>query len=177
MPEDPDVGDPYVYGAERIFTVSVNQVATLKFYLDGTLVKTFPNVTEASQPIQIPLLGVHTVRVTATNARGSGENYWTWSVVPMSPVVTRNSPIEPYIVDSAGTQLIFTAHCDQSVTMHFYLDESLVHTSIPDVQSDSCSLSPSIGEHIIRAVGVNQNGSSETSWELKDQGSSSLTNT
>ena len=166
-PEDPDVGDPYVYGAERIFTVSVNQVATLKFYLDGTLVQTFPNVTEASQPIQIPLLGVHTVRVTATNARGSGENYWTWSVVPMSPVVTRNSPIEPYIVDSAGTQLIFTAHCDQSVTMHFYLDESLVHTSIPDVQSDSCSLSPSIGEHIIRAVGVNQNGSSETSWELK----------
>jgi len=74
-PEDPDIGDPYVYGAERTFTVSVDQIATLEFSLDGTLIQTFPNVTEASHPLQIPFLGVHMVRVVARNENGTGENY------------------------------------------------------------------------------------------------------
>jgi len=74
-PEDPEIGDPYVYGAERTFTVSVDQIATLEFSLDGTLIQTFPNVTEASHPLQIPFLGVHMVRVVARNENGTGENY------------------------------------------------------------------------------------------------------
>ncbi|WP_074368538.1 hypothetical protein [Methanoculleus chikugoensis] len=84
-PAGPEISDPYVYGAERTFTASVNQTAALKFYLDGALVQTFPNVTEVSHPFRIPFLGTHTVRVVAQNANGSGENCWTWSVFVATP--------------------------------------------------------------------------------------------
>jgi hypothetical protein len=159
-------------GGSRIFTASVSYahpedepdtIFAMYFnggYVGATLSHEFAAVA-----------GDHTIRAVASNPCGSSEAIWNWKVMsnpPVNPpVVIRENPTEPYIIDSAGNQRIFTAGCDQPVTMSFYLNGTHVHTSSPGVQSDSCSLSASVGEHVIRVIGVNSNGSGETSWEWK----------
>jgi hypothetical protein len=50
----------------------------MKMYLDGTLLHTgAAGVQEVSCTFPSAPLGQHRVGVTATNAKGSGENYWT----------------------------------------------------------------------------------------------------
>jgi hypothetical protein len=78
-PEDPEVSD--LIGAERMFTASCDQSATLTFYLDGDLVYTSsPGVQQASYTFPSAPLGLHVVRVVAVNENGTGENYWNWNV-------------------------------------------------------------------------------------------------
>ncbi|WP_292410309.1 hypothetical protein [Methanoculleus sp. UBA377] len=46
--------------------------------LNGSLIHiTIPDVREVSYTFPSAPLGEHMVRVTAANAKGSGENYWT----------------------------------------------------------------------------------------------------
>ena len=100
-PEDFDVGDPV--GVERMFTAECDQPATMKVYLDGNLVHTSDlDIQEVFYTFKSAPLGQHMVRVVAANANGTGENYWTWSVVwaPQSALeellsVTRQYPGDP----------------------------------------------------------------------------------
>ncbi|QYZ80078.1 hypothetical protein E2N92_11895 [Methanofollis formosanus] len=96
-PADPDVGDPV--GAERTFTASCDQPATLTFYLDRELVHTSGSgVQQASYTFQSAPLGEHTVRVVAANENGSGENYWNWDVIwlPQSTLQEVLSVVKDY---------------------------------------------------------------------------------
>ena len=165
-PADPNIGDPYVYGAERIFTASVDQIATLEFYLDDTLMQTFPNVTEASQPFQIPLLGVHMVRVVARNENGSGENYWTWSIFVTPPEITRIDPAEPEVTDKVNASRLFKARSNQYAIIRFYLDGELKQESPVPTQNASYRHEPApLGEHVVSVVATNTNGSGQNHWD------------
>ena len=165
-PEDFDVGDPYVYGTERTFTASVDQVATLTFYLDGVLGQTFPNVTEASHPFQIPFLGVHMVRVVAQNANGSGENYWTWSIFVTPPEIDRVDPAESEVTDLEDASRLFTARSNQYAIVRFYLDGVLKQESPVPIQNASYRHEPApLGEHVVSVVATNTNGSGQNHWD------------
>lgn len=81
---NPTIGDPI--GAARTFTASCTQAATMRVYLDGTLVHTSAaGVQQVSYTFPSAPLGQHRVRVVAANANGTGENYWTWSVFVATP--------------------------------------------------------------------------------------------
>ena len=70
-PDDPNIGDPYVYGAERIFRCIGADIsehdAGIAFVPDTVFGRPYGK------------------RVVAQNANGSGENYWTWSVFSTPP--------------------------------------------------------------------------------------------
>ena len=113
-PAGPGIGDPV--GAARTFTASCTQLATMRVYLNGNLVHTSaPSVQQVSYTFPSAPLGQQRVRVTATNAKGSGENYWTWSVFVTPPEITQIDPAEPEVTDrtnrSCGTALRFAALC------------------------------------------------------------------
>ncbi|WOX54942.1 hypothetical protein R6Y95_05565 [Methanoculleus palmolei] len=165
-PEDPDIGDPYVYGAERTFTASVDQIATLEFYLDDTLMQTFPNVTEASQPFQIPFLGVHMVRVVARNENGSGENYWTWSIFVTPPEITLIDPAEQEVTDKAEASRLFKVRSNQYAIIRFYLDGDLKQESpVPTQNASYRHESAPLGVHVVSVVATNTNGSGQNHWD------------
>jgi len=81
------------------------------------------------------------------------------------PVVTLIEPEDPDIGDPVGAERPFTAECDQPATMRVCLDGTLVHTSDPDVQEVSYTFeSAPLGEHMVRVVAANENGTGENYW-------------
>lgn len=81
------------------------------------------------------------------------------------PVVTLATPGSPSVNDPVGAERTFTAACDQPATLRVYLDNILVHQSGPNVQSISyTSLNSPLGEHMVRVVAENINGTGENYW-------------
>ncbi|WP_342772070.1 MULTISPECIES: hypothetical protein [unclassified Methanoculleus] len=165
-PEDPDIGDPV--GAERPFTASCDQPATLTVYLDDNLVHTSASgVREVSYTFPSAPLGQHMVRVVAANANGTGENYWTWNVVSTPPVVIRVAPLEQAISDdSPDATRVFEIAVDQSARIIFYHNGDVIYDSGSQTLT-SCSVPFSAhryGEHVITAVALNANGRGTLHW-------------
>ncbi|WP_221056929.1 hypothetical protein [Methanoculleus chikugoensis] len=163
-PEDLDIGDPV--GAERPFTASCDQPATLTVYLDDEPVhQSDPDVQEMSYTFESAPLGEHMVRVVAANANGSGENYWTWNVLSTPPVVRRVNPAEQDVTDTIHSLRQFEASSDQTAIMKMYVNGFLVSESVSDVQHISTTFDKAaFGNYRIRVIAENTNGSGETTW-------------
>ncbi|WP_281769007.1 hypothetical protein [Methanoculleus bourgensis] len=74
-------------------------------------------------------------------------------------------PADPNIGDPVGVERTFTAACDQPATMTVYLDGTLVHTSASGVQQVSYTVpSAPLGQHMVRVVAANANGTGENYW-------------
>ncbi|WP_292364572.1 MULTISPECIES: hypothetical protein [unclassified Methanoculleus] len=165
-PEDQEIGDPYLYGAERLFTASVDQTATLTFTLDDGVPHAYPNVTQASHSFQIPLLGVHTVRVVAQNANGSGEDYWTWNIFVTPPTIYLVDPAESEVTDPVNASRLFTARSNQYAIIRFYLDGQLKQeTPVPTQNASYFHEAAPLGEHVVSVVATNSNGSGQNHWD------------
>ncbi len=92
-PGGPSVEDPV--GTTRSFSASCDQPATLTMYLDGVPVQqSGPTAQGISYTFVNTPLGMHTVRVVAVNANGSGENYWNWIVFGPDVLIGSCGPIE-----------------------------------------------------------------------------------
>ncbi|MDO9324445.1 MAG: hypothetical protein Q7T80_05735 [Methanoregula sp.] len=75
-------------GTQRSFTASVNQPATISFYVDGSptaAAQSSPDVQEATFEESNP---PHTIRVVASNANGNAQNCWNWLEIHPIPPVT-----------------------------------------------------------------------------------------
>ena len=83
------------------------------------------------------------------------------------PVVTLVEPEDPDIGDPVGAERMFTAECDQPATLTVYLDDDPdpVYQSDPGVQEVSYTFpSAPLGEHMVRVVAANENGTGENYW-------------
>jgi len=81
------------------------------------------------------------------------------------PVVRLVEPADPSIGDPVGVERTFTAECDQPATMTVYLNGTLVHTSASGVQQVSYTVpSAPPGQHMVRVVAANANGTGENYW-------------
>ena len=81
------------------------------------------------------------------------------------PVVRLVEPADPNIGDPVGAARTFTAACDQPATMTVYLNGTLVHTSASGVQQVSYTVpSAPLGQHMVRVVAANANGTGENYW-------------
>ncbi|WP_305066325.1 hypothetical protein [Methanoculleus sp.] len=81
------------------------------------------------------------------------------------PVVTLIEPEDPDVGDPVGAERMFTAECDQPATLTFYLNGDPVHTSDPGVQQASYTFpSAPLGQHMVRVVAANENGTGENYW-------------
>ncbi|WP_292364569.1 MULTISPECIES: hypothetical protein [unclassified Methanoculleus] len=79
--------------------------------------------------------------------------------------MTRVSLANPDVGDPVGAEQEFTASCDQPATLTVYLDDEPVYQSEPGVQEVSHTFqSAPLGEHTVRVVAANENGSGENYW-------------
>lgn len=84
---------------------------------------------------------------------------------PDPPIVSRINPANREVSDLIGAERLFRAWCDQPATLNLYLDGNLLYSTSPNVQ-DIIYTFPSAppGQHIVRVVATNENGSGENYW-------------
>ncbi len=168
-PASPNIGDPV--GAARTFTAACDQPATMTVYLDGTWVHTSASgVQQVSYTVPSAPLGQHMVRVTAANANGSGENYWTWNVLSTPPIITSVLPVSDCLVDTTESffQRTFEIITDIASKIRVYVNDVLTFTqeTYSTVMSwifdrTTTPVNPDPFVNIIRIVVENTNGTTE----------------
>ncbi|WP_292410304.1 MULTISPECIES: hypothetical protein [unclassified Methanoculleus] len=169
-PAGPGIGDPV--GAARTFTASCTQSATMRVYLNGNLVHTSaPSVQQVAYTFPSGALGQHMVRVTATNARGSGENYWTWNVLSTPPVITSLLPGSDCLIDTAENffQRTFEINTDIASKIRVYVNGVLAfaqetYSTVMSWIFDRTTtiVNPDPFVNIIRIIVENTNGTTES---------------
>ena len=73
-------GGHSIVGATQIYTATSTQTATITFYFDGTPQMPSSTGTTASYTTPPGVSGVHTIKVTVSNANGSSEASCNWIV-------------------------------------------------------------------------------------------------
>ena len=122
-------------------------------------------VREVSYTVPSAPLGQHMVRVTAANANGSGENYWTWNVLSTPPMVRRVNPAEQDVTDTIHSLRQFEASSDQTAVMKIYVNGFLIAENASGIQYISCTFGEAaFGNYLVRVIAENTNGSGETTW-------------
>jgi hypothetical protein len=68
------------HGATRRFNIAINQTVNVSWQINGTVVQTDKNVTEASYTNTSAVIGTWNVSAIVTNANGTDMQTWTWTV-------------------------------------------------------------------------------------------------
>ena len=67
-------------GATRMFNITINQTVNVSWQINGTVVQTDKNVTEASYTNTSAVIGTWNVSAIVTNANGTDMQTWIWTV-------------------------------------------------------------------------------------------------
>lgn len=72
-------------GATRTFNITVDQVVTVNWQINGTTVQTNPSVTETSYTNTSAKVGTWNVSAIASNPNGTAMQTWIWNVRDITP--------------------------------------------------------------------------------------------
>ncbi|AKB85842.1 S-layer protein domain-containing protein [Methanococcoides methylutens] len=67
-------------GTSQEFSIDIDQVCDVEWYIDGSAVKTESSVTSSLYSVTDPSIGTYTVTVNVSNANGEGAKEWEWEV-------------------------------------------------------------------------------------------------
>ena len=165
-PSDPttDVGDA------QTFSVGLNKVADVDWYIDDVLMATNSSVTSATYTNSTAPNGTYTVKATATNGTESKDQLWTWTVssaaAPTSaPVVTLSDPASTSVSDSEGASRTFSATIDQTVDLTWILDGTTLTTNTSVTSASYSFDSVTAGTYNLTVYVENANGSDQKQWD------------
>jgi len=74
-----------VEGATRTFSIAINQPVNVRWLINGTVVQTNTNVTEASYTNSSAAIGTWNVSAFVNNTNGTDMQKWIWHVEAPSP--------------------------------------------------------------------------------------------
>lgn len=98
-------------GDSRNFNITIDQVANVTWFMNGTQIQSNESVTDATYANTNAILGTWNVRATASNIYGSVTYTWIWTVIsytitPSVASVTVDSPNGGEIWSRGTTQII-----------------------------------------------------------------------
>ncbi len=115
-------------GATRAFNVTVNQTATVAWYINGTLVETDADTTTASYTNTSAAGGVWNVSAAVNNANGDDMETWIWNVTDHDIVTIADVTLSNGSTQDVAIQLVnSTGVGGVQVTLMF--NQSIVNTT------------------------------------------------
>jgi len=149
----------------RTFNITVNQIADVTWYINGTPVQYDYDVTDSMYTNTSAKEGVWNVSAVATNPNGSIMQTWLWTVTPVSsePSIIDYSPASP-VTDPVGSSRTFDISIDQSVNVTWYINGTPVQSNSDVTNSMYTNSSAANGIWNVSAVTVNTNGSTMQTW-------------
>ena len=155
-----------IQGETQDFSVETNQTVDFTWYIDDKQDgNTDFNQTTSSYSKSTASVGNYTVTVKAENINGIIYNNWTWSVVPISVVISEPAPSTPStLVDETIT---FSIKINQNCEVKWYIDEEHKHTNSSQITFASFTTSESSsGTYIIEAIATNTTTDPRFSWRI-----------
>lgn len=154
-------------GDSQAFSVDLNQVADVNWYIDNVLMQTNSSVTSASYTNNTAPADSYTVKATASNVNGSKTETWTWTVstVP-SPTITLSDPSSSTPSDNTGVSRTFTANVDQTVNLTWIFNDVALGPVNNSVTTSSYTFSSAPeGTHNLTVLVENANGVDQKQWD------------
>ena len=104
-----------VYGSPPTVTATVNQNATIVFYLDGTQVSSGSGTSASYTPGADVSIGTHTIQVVVSNTNGSGSVTCSWVVNPPTSTVMMETPLS-FTIDGESANAVIISNTEASVS-------------------------------------------------------------
>lgn len=124
-------------GAQRAFTVTLGQVASVTWLLNGTVIQSNVSVTEATYTNLSAARGEYNLTVVVTNPNGTDTEKWVWRVSNRSRVVQVGLDVtEPFFDVDLDSQITVNGSDMSATQCRIY--RSFVSVFDP-TQGDACS--------------------------------------
>jgi RHS repeat-associated protein len=137
-------------GATRTFSVTVNQTASIAWYINGTPVQTNTGVSEASYTNTSAAQGTWIVNITATNANGTVSHEWIWNVTQSSGLPPDPITVAPPLDRSVATNIATS-------TAFLYTGSNPIQTGVANGTIDAKRVAVLRG-HVLARDGTNLSG-------------------
>ncbi|MDI3488539.1 MAG: hypothetical protein PWR26_1256, partial [Methanosarcinales archaeon] len=181
---DPNTG----VGDALMFSIGINESANVSWYVNGTLDAAANQTTYAtySNATLQNTVGVHTIMVEVSNANGTDNHTWMWTVSYAPPHLTGKSPQSP-VSTTTGQAIEFNITSNQTVDFTWYVDNGTTNTRVQtNTAATSASYTPSSsytstpGTYTVSVVATNPTtglSSSESwAWTVSPPSAPSLSN-
>jgi S-layer protein (TIGR01567 family) len=156
---------PNNVGDTRTFTITVNQIVDVTWYLNGTAVSSDSGVTMSSYTNTSAAQGKWNVSATASNENGTVMQMWEWDVTAIiPPQITSFDPPSP-VMNNVSDSRTFTITTDQTVDVVWYLNGTAVSSDSGVTTSSYTNTSTAQGSWNVTAVASNTNGTDTKMWE------------
>ncbi|WP_445474120.1 S-layer protein domain-containing protein [Methanococcoides methylutens] len=151
-------------GDSQTFTVDIDQSVNVNWLLDGNLVFSELSVTTSSYTNSSAELGTYNLTAVVTNANGTDQETWDWTVNAGGPQITSTDPSLTFS-NNVGDSQTFTVDIDQSVNVNWLLDGNLVFSELSVTTSSYTNSSAELGTYNLTAVVTNANGTDQETWD------------
>jgi parallel beta-helix repeat protein len=148
----------------RTFNVTVNQVANVSWYLNGTFQFTNESVREAECTLHAAVAGEHNVTANASNANGTDMQMWIWNVsASKPPEITSYAPESP-VNDTEGATRTFNITINQPVNVSWQINGTEVQMNASVTEVAYTNTSAVVGTWNVSAIVNNANGTDMQTW-------------
>ncbi|NYT18986.1 MAG: S-layer protein [Methanosarcinales archaeon] len=161
---DPSLTFSNNVGDSQTFTVDIDQSVNVNWLLDGNLVFSQLSVTTSSYTNNSAELGTYNLTAVVTNANGTDQETWDWTVNAGGPQITSTDPSLTFS-NNVGDSQTFTVDIDQSVNVNWLLDGNLVFSQLSVTTSSYTNSSAELGTYNLTAVVTNANGTDQETWD------------
>ncbi len=154
-----------IAGNPMEFSITLNQEAEIRWLINGTQVDTTTGTSDSySNSTDVP--GTYNVTVAASNANGSAQQIWGWTVSNAqgeSPEITDFTPEDDPTSEVDAYQR-FTVETNQDADIKWYINGDLEQEN-DSVSSAVFNISDkSIGSYNVTVIASNENGDTQKRW-------------
>ncbi|MDA0524072.1 S-layer protein domain-containing protein [Methanococcoides alaskense] len=161
---DPSLTFSNNVGDSQTFTIDIDQTVDVNWLLDGNLVSSNSSVITSSYTNNSAESGIYNLTAFVTNANGTDQAIWDWTVDTAAPEITSNDPSLTFS-NNVGDSQIFTIDIDQTVDVNWLLDGNLVSSNSSVTTSSYTNNSAEIGTYNLTAFVTNANGTDQAIWD------------
>ncbi|AGB50279.1 S-layer-related duplication domain protein [Methanomethylovorans hollandica DSM 15978] len=150
------------------FNITLNQEAEIRWLINGTVVDTATGTSDLyTNSTAVP--GTYNVTAAASNANGSAQQIWGWTVTSATNEtlsITDFTPTDTTPESITGTSMEFNVTLNQEAEIRWLINGTVVDTTAGT--SDSYSNSTAVpGTYNVTAAVSNANGSAQQIWDWK----------
>jgi hypothetical protein len=149
-------------GLPRAFNVSIDQTVNVTWQLNGTTKQTNTSVTYAAYTNASGVLGTWNVTAIASNANGTDQQTWTWTVTS-GPIILSYAP-SSNPSDDENSSTTFNVTADQTATATWMINGSINQTNASVIDAYYTNSSARVGTWNVTVSVSNANGSNQKTW-------------